>query len=81
MKVSETRLYRWYELINDISKKSAVQINRYVLTNVHQEDITLIELHRYADASRIAHGGVVYLIFTQKGSANRQTQLIASKSK
>ena len=77
--VSQEISHRWYELTNDISKRPSVQINRCVLTNVRQEDIKSGELHRFADASKTAYGGVVYLRMVKKGSA--VTQLIASKSK
>ena len=70
---------RWCAIMSDIKRKTLIKIDRCILPELSLADIKVIELHGFADASKVGYGGVVYVRFAAPQVT--AVRLIAAKSK
>ena len=69
----------WKELLQDMGEVSRIVVPRCILGDVQVEDITSIQLHGLADASKSAYGANVYIRLTTSGTSS--VCLLASKTR
>ena len=72
-------LNKWNKLIGTLRNFESVRIPRYYLRSADCNDITDIEMHGFADASKFAYAAVVYLKFISPNGT--YTSFIASKTR
>ena len=70
---------RWKELVKDIEGVSSFTIPRCIMDGIEAEQVNCIQLHGFADASRIAYGANVYVRVTT--SDGHYSHLLASKTR
>ena len=70
---------RWKELVEDIEGVSSFTIPRCIMDGIEAEQVKCIQLHGFADASRIAYGTNVYVRVTT--SDGQYSHLLASKTR
>ncbi|XP_068674716.1 uncharacterized protein [Montipora capricornis] len=70
---------RWKELLQDMWEVSSIVAPRCILGDVQVEDVTSIQLHGFADASKSAYGANVYIRLTTSGTSS--VCLLASKTR
>ena len=70
---------RWKELVEDIEGVSSFTIPRCIMDGIEAEQVKCIQLHGFADASRIAYGANVYVRVTT--SDGHYSHLLASKTR
>ncbi|XP_068670896.1 uncharacterized protein [Montipora foliosa] len=70
---------RWKELLQDMWEVSSIVVPRCILGDVQVEDVTCIQLHGFADASKSAYGANVYIRLTTSGTSS--VCFLASKTR
>ena len=70
---------RWKELVEDIEGVSSFTIPRCIMDGIEAEQVKCIQLHGFADASRIAYGANVYVRVTT--SDGHYSHLLAFKTR
>ena len=70
---------RWKELLQDMWEVSSIVVPRCILGDVQVEEVTSIQLHGFADASKSAYGANVYIRLTTSGTSS--VCLLASKTR
>jgi len=59
--LSEELSSRWKELLEDMERVSSIAVPRCILDGVEVGDIKSSQLYGFADASKSAYGGNVYI--------------------
>ena len=70
---------RWKELVEDIEGISSFTIPRCIMDRIEAEQVKCVQLHGFADASRIAYGANMYVQVTT--SEGHYSHLLASKTR
>ena len=70
---------KWKEVAEDMLIVSVVSVPRCVLAGIEAEDVMSIQLHGFADASKIAYGANIYIQVTTSNVS--YSQLLASKTR
>ena len=70
---------KWKEVAEDMSRVSVISVPRCVLAGIEAEDVKSIQLHGFADASKIAYGANIYIRVTTSNVS--YSQLLASKTR
>ena len=74
-------LRRWSDIINDMLQTGNICFDRFYLDRQFDADeIDLIELHGFCDASLNAYGGCVYIVYQLK-AGSRVACLVSSKTR
>jgi hypothetical protein len=70
---------QWARWLSDLSKLSELRIGRCVAPGILFEEISVCQLHHFADASKVAYGAVSYLRIVDK-AGTIHCNLIMAKS-